>query len=93
MTHLNQAIASANLFSPIPPEDANYDPGNLLALLKNTLRLKSDAELSRALEVAPPVISKIRHRKAPISGVILVRMHQVSELSIKDLTSAMFKNS
>ena len=49
------------------------------------LSLKNDAALSRALEVAPPVISKIRHRKLSVGASMLIRMHEISELSIKEL--------
>lgn len=66
-------------------EDAAYDPNNLLDSLLTTLKLKNDAALARILEVAPPVISKIRHRKLPIGASILIRMHEVSDISIKDL--------
>lgn len=66
-----------------------YDPNNLLDQLMSLLRLKNDAALSRALEVAPPVISKIRHRRLPVSASLLVRMHEVSELSIRDLRNIM----
>ena len=41
----------------------HYDPDRLLASLISKLNLKNDAALSRALEVSPPVISKIRHRR------------------------------
>ena len=62
-----------------------YDPNNLLDALIEKLALKNDAALSRALEVAPPVISKIRHRRLPVGASLLIRMHEVSDLSIKDL--------
>ena len=62
-----------------------YDPNNLLDALIEKLGLKNDAALSRALEVAPPVISKIRHRRLPVGASLLIRMHEVSDLSIKDL--------
>lgn len=62
-----------------------YDPNNLLDSLIEKLNLKNDAALSRALEVAPPVISKIRHRRLPVGASLLIRMHEVSDLSIKDL--------
>ncbi|WP_194723279.1 hypothetical protein [Noviherbaspirillum malthae] len=62
-----------------------YDPNNLLDALIEKLNLKNDAALSRALEVAPPVISKIRHRRLPVGASLLIRMHEVSDLSIKDL--------
>jgi hypothetical protein len=62
-----------------------YDPNNLLDSLIEKLHLKNDAALSRALEVAPPVISKIRHRRLPVGASLLIRMHEVSDLSIRDL--------
>src|SRR4051812_35652733 len=66
-------------------DQVNYDPNNLLDALIEKLGLKNDAALSRALEVAPPVISKIRHRRLPVGASLLIRMHEVSDLSIKDL--------
>lgn len=62
-----------------------YDPDHLLATLIERLNLKNDAALSRALEVSPPVISKIRHRRLPVTASLLIRMHEVSALSIKEL--------
>jgi hypothetical protein len=62
-----------------------YDPNHLLDSLIEKLGLKNDAALSRALEVAPPVISKIRHRRLPVGASLLIRMHEVSDLSIRDL--------
>jgi hypothetical protein len=62
-----------------------YNPNRLLDTLIENLRLKNDAALSRALEVAPPVISKIRHHRLPVGASLLIRMHEVSELSIRDL--------
>jgi hypothetical protein len=66
-----------------------YDPNNLLETLIQKLNLKNDAALSRALEVAPPLISKIRHRRLPVGASLLIRMHEVSNLSIKDLRELM----
>ena len=66
-----------------------YDPNNLLSALIAKLKLKNDAALSRALEVAPPVISKIRHRRLPVGASLLIRMQEVSDLSIRDLRSLM----
>jgi hypothetical protein len=66
-----------------------YDPNNLLDTLIDKLHLKNDAALSRALEVAPPVISKIRHRRLPVGASLLIRMHEVRELSIRELRTLM----
>lgn len=46
---------------------------------------KNDAALARALEVAPPVISKIRHGRLPIGASLLIRMHEVFDVSIREL--------
>lgn len=62
---------------------------NLLDALIETLRLKNDAALARSLEVAPPVLSKIRHGKLPVGASMLIRMHESSELPIKELRALM----
>lgn len=66
-------------------DNTNYDPDNLLDALIEKMGLKNDAALSRLLHVAPPVISKIRHRRLPIGASLLIRMHEETDLSIKDL--------
>jgi len=72
-----------------PSGKTQYDPDNLLSSVIGKLNLKNDAALSRALEVAPPVISKIRHRRIPVGASLLIRMHEVTNLSIKELRSLM----
>lgn len=62
-----------------------YNPDNLLNTLIKRLELKNDAALSRLLEVAPPVISKVRHRRLPVGASLLIRMHEVSNLTIAEL--------
>jgi len=71
------------------PQEASYDPNKVLDAIIEKLNLKNDAALSRALEVAPPVISKIRHRTLPIGATILLRMHEISEFSIRELKGLM----
>lgn len=70
-------------------EEVNYDPENLLNTLIKTMRLKNDAALSRVLRIAPPVISKIRHGSLPIGPSLLLYMHEVSDMSIRDLRALM----
>ena len=74
------------------PESSVYDPNKVLDAIIEKLHLKNDAALSRALEVAPPVISKIRHRTLPIGATILLRMHEVSDFSIRELRALMAGN-
>ena len=66
-----------------------YDPNRLLDALLDKLKLKNDAALSRALDVGPPLISRIRHRRLPIGPSMLIRMHEISGYSIRDLRRLM----
>lgn len=68
---------------------AEYDPNKLLDTLIERLKLKNDAALSRVLEVAPPVISKIRHQRLPVGASILLRMHEVSLIPVRELRDLM----
>lgn len=56
-----------------------------LDLLLVTMTVKNDAGLSRVLEVAPPVISKIRHGRLPVGASMLISAHEESGLSIKEM--------
>ena len=67
----------------------SYNPNHLLDSLIKKLQLKNDAALCRALEVAPPVISKIRHRRLPVGASMLIRMHEVSTMSVRELRDLM----
>jgi hypothetical protein len=71
-TQLNHTMNSTRLADQVA-----YDPNNLLDALIEKLSLKNDAALSRALEVAPPVISKIRHRRLPVGASLLIRMQDL----------------
>ncbi len=70
-------------------DQTTYDPNRLLDALLEKMSLKNDAALSRMLEVAPPVISKIRHRRLPIGASLLIRMHETTGMSIRDLRDLM----
>jgi len=62
-------------------QDANKFVNRLL----KELSLKNDAALSRALEVQPPVISKIRHGKIGIGPSILLRVHELTDLHVREI--------
>ena len=55
-------------------EPSSFVPNKLLDTLIEKMHLKNDAELCRVLEVQPPIISKIRHRKLAVGATILLRM-------------------
>lgn len=77
MTH--QALA------PYP----TYNPNHLLDILLGKHQLKNDAALARLLEVAPPVISKIRHHRLPVGASLLLRMHETTGISVRELRDLM----
>lgn len=66
-----------------------FNPHALLDALMKELSLKNDAALSCALEVAPPVISKIRHGRLPVGATILISMHELTGKSIAELRALM----
>lgn len=70
-------------------EQPSYDPNRLLDALIEKMNLKNDAALSRLLEVAPPVISKIRHRRLPVGASLLIRMHEATGMQIRELRDLM----
>jgi transcriptional regulator with XRE-family HTH domain len=75
------------------PEDIStppaYNPGKLLDTLITLAGLKSDAALARRLEVPPSTISKIRTGRRPVGARLLLRMHDVSGLTIGRLRDLM----
>jgi plasmid maintenance system antidote protein VapI len=66
-------------------EPSRFVPNPLLDTLIQRMHLKNDAELCRVLEVQPPIISKIRHGKLNVGATILLRMHEKSNISIREL--------
>lgn len=74
--------------SPIGEEVANglvYNPGHLLDTLIERLQLKNDGALAKVLNVAGSTITRIRRRRIPIAAAVLIRMHEVTGLTIGDL--------
>jgi hypothetical protein len=57
----------------------------LLDYLLKTYKIKNDAQLSKALNVLPPVISKIRNRKYPVSAVMILEIHEQFEMPVKQI--------
>lgn len=63
-------------------------PAGVNALLDCLLargQLKNDAALSRLLEVAPPVISKLRHNRLPLGALLVLRINELFDMPIRDI--------
>lgn len=50
-----------------------------------TLGLKNDAALARTFEVAPPVISKIRHKKLPFGDSMILKAHEKLGFTVQSI--------
>lgn len=58
---------------------------DLLDKIVRDLGLRNDAALSRALEVSPSMICKIRSGTTPFTDLMLIIVHEATGLSIKEL--------
>lgn len=67
----------------------SLNPNLLFDTMLIKLNLKNDLALALVLGAAPSVISKMRHLKIPVGATMLLRLHEVSEVSIKELRNLM----
>jgi hypothetical protein len=67
----------------------SYDPNPLLDRLKRFVPGQNDIGLAVALGVTKSIISKIRNKHADISAEMLLNMHEMSGLSIRELRDLM----
>ncbi len=67
-------------------ESANGS-NKLLDVVISSLSLKNDASLSRVLGVSPVVISKLRHGKLYIGPSMLIRIHEETGMSVREMKS------
>lgn len=79
----------ANDELPQGEQVGEYSPGRLLDTLAAKLNARNDAALARAIEVAPAIVSKIRHGRLPVGASILLRMHEASGIGIRELRDLM----
>ena len=57
----------------------------LLDYIKKIHKLKTDAELSRLIELAPPTISKIRSGKVNVSAETILKIHESTHLPVAQI--------
>ncbi len=73
----------------LDPADQRARGNALLDAMIAELKLKNDAALSRALDQAPPVISKIRHGRLPVGDTIIISLHELSDWPVKRIKEAL----
>jgi hypothetical protein len=86
----SQASESVTKKSASPPpfslsHASLSNPNRLLDTLLLKLQIRNNAALSRLLDVAAPVLSNIRHGRSSVGPSLLLRMHDVSGISIREL--------
>ena len=64
-----------------------YKPHALFDYLHEACELKSDAELSRALGVAPATVSRIRSGVYKVTAEIILTIHKQTGLSVEEIES------
>lgn len=64
---------------------------HMLDRVSHLLQLKNDAALSRALDVLPPVISKVRHGRLDIGDTLIIRIHELTGLTVREIKAALGK--
>lgn len=69
----------------IDPNAPVQNPNYFLNKLIEVLALKNDAALGRVLQVSPPVLSKIRHLRLPVTAGFLLKAYDATDLSIEAL--------
>lgn len=67
----------------------SYTPNRLLNVVAERLNVKHDRALSLALDYSHPQLSRIRHRKNPVSALLLVQILDRTDLTMKELRRLM----
>jgi plasmid maintenance system antidote protein VapI len=64
----------------------------LLDAISQAISVKSDNALAKALGITQGAMSKIRNKRKPVSAEVLLRMHDISGLSIRHMRTLMGDN-
>ncbi|MQA39012.1 hypothetical protein [Rugamonas aquatica] len=67
--------------------ETTLDQSKLIDHLLNKMHLKNDAALSRLLDVAPPVISKVRHHRLLVGASLTIRIMEKCDLTLAEVKS------
>lgn len=81
---MNVIEGQVNKLNALEPSAHAAKPANaLLNKIIENHSLKNDAALARFLQLAPPVISKMRYGKLAVSGDTMIRVHEITGMTIK----------
>jgi plasmid maintenance system antidote protein VapI len=57
----------------------------LLDKIMSLHAIKNDAGLAGFLEVAPPLISKLRHNKLQLGATMIITIHEKTDIPVRDI--------
>lgn len=66
-----------------------YQPSRLFDAIRKNCALKTDSELAVLLGIGNGQICKVRHGSQPLSGQLLLRIHEVTGIEIRQLKMLM----
>jgi len=72
-----------------PPQ---YDPNRLLNTIIRRFGLRNDSDLARFLEAQPSHISKLRNHRLRVSPELMIRIHELTGIGIREMRSLMGDN-
>jgi hypothetical protein len=84
-----QTETSTNRRKSMNKAPVQIDLNRFVDWLLAKLACKNDAELARTLEVAPPVISKIRHHRLLVGATLILHLHERFGLNVAEMRAQM----
>jgi hypothetical protein len=66
-------------------EIQNYDPNGLLDAVMEKHGLKNDAALAHFLKVAPPLVSKARHKRMPVGSSLILKCIEIGGMTLQEI--------
>lgn len=66
-------------------EEFQYNASGLLDHLLERCKLKNDAALARHFEVAPPVLSKLRHNRMPVGDSFILKCIEIVGMTAPEI--------
>jgi plasmid maintenance system antidote protein VapI len=60
-------------------------PHPLIDAVLKRQKIATDAALANAINVAPPVLSKVRKGKLPVGPSLILRLHETFDMPVKEI--------
>lgn len=85
VTNIINLVDIINRRNRIKKFQSKYDPNKLFNALIKHLSLRNDAALAKKLGISSLIINKIRQLTQPVSGTILILIHEKTGFSFSEL--------